>query len=109
VATSWQILDRFRGALTAAERELPPGRIRAQHDDPMRRVALLISRGQRDGVFRADLPTPWLVTLSYTVMHGAAGEIEAGRLPSADAAHMITATLLAAYTPPGTAVPAPKS
>jgi AcrR family transcriptional regulator len=107
VASSWQILDRFRGALTAAERELPPGRIRGQHDEPMRRVAVLIGRGQRDGVFRTDLPAPWLVTLFYTVMHGAAGEIGAGRLRSADTAHVITATLLAAYTPPGTAVPSP--
>lgn len=105
VASSWQMLDQFRGALAVAERELPPGRIRAQHADPMSRVGALISRGQRDGVFRTDLPTAWLVTLFYTVMHGTAGEIGAGRLRSADAARVITATLLAAYTPPGTAVP----
>ena len=105
VASSWQILDRFRGALAAAERELPPGRIRASHDEPMSRVQTLISRGQREAVFRADLPTDWLVALFYTVMHGAAAEIGAGRLQSAQAARVITATLLAAYTPPGAAVP----
>lgn len=106
VASSWRIMDRFRGALAAAERELPPGRIRAHHDEPMSRVADLIVRGQRDGVFRTDLPVEWMVTLFYTVMHGAAGEIGAARLEPGDAARVITATLLAAYTPPGEAVPA---
>jgi AcrR family transcriptional regulator len=105
VTSSWQIMDRFRGALAAAERELPPGHIRAQHDEPMNRVLALIDRGQRDGAFRTDLPAEWLVTLFYTVMHGAAGEASAGRLRSAEAARVIIATLLAAYTPPGMTVP----
>lgn len=106
VTSSWQIMDRFRGALTAAERELPPGHIRTQHDEPMDRVRALIGRGQQDEVFRTDLPVEWLVTLFYAVMHGAAGETTGGRLRSADASRVIVATLLAAYTPPGTAVPA---
>lgn len=105
VDSSWQILDRLRGALSAAQRELPPGRIRAHHDQPMDRVAGLVGRGQRDGVFRSDLPAEWMVALFYTVMHGAAAEIGAGRLSSADASRVITSTLLAAYTPPGGTVP----
>lgn len=105
VASSWPIIDRFRAALAAAERELPPERIRAHHDEPLRRVRVLIDRGQQDGVFRSDLPADWLVSIFYGVLHGAAGEINAGRLQAADAASVITATLLAAYTPPGEAVP----
>jgi TetR/AcrR family transcriptional regulator, mexCD-oprJ operon repressor len=105
-ASSWQIMDRYRGALAAAQRELPLGRIRSHVDEPMERVASLIGRGQRAGVFRADLPVEWMVSLFYTVMHGAVSEIAAGRLSAQDAAHVINATLLAAYTPPGSAVPA---
>jgi AcrR family transcriptional regulator len=105
VAASWQLMDQFQVALDAAERELPPGRIRAHHDEPMSRVGALIDRGRRDGVFRADLPLEWLVALFYTVMHGAVGEIRAGHLKTDDAARVITATLLAAYTPPGAAAP----
>jgi len=100
VESSWQIMDRLRGALAAAERDLPPDRIRAHHGEPMSRVGSLISRGQREGCFRSDLPLEWLITLFYTVMHGAAAEIGAGRLQSADAAPVITATLISAYTPP---------
>ena len=105
VAASWQIVDQARALLLAAERELPAERIRAYHDQPLRRVREIIDRGQRGGVFRADLPAPWLVAIFYTVVHGAADEITAGRLRVADAAQMITSTLLAAYTPPGSLVP----
>lgn len=105
-ASSWQIMDRYRGALAAAQRELPLGRIRSHVDEPMIRVAALIGRGQRAGVVRSDLPTDWLVALFYTVMHGAVAEIAAGRLGADDAARVINATLLAAYTPPGAVVPA---
>jgi AcrR family transcriptional regulator len=101
IASSWQIVDRYRGALAAAERELGPERIRAHHGQPMSRVETLLERGRQAGVFRTDLPTTWLVALFYTVMHGAAAEITAGRLTPPDAPRVITATLLAAYTPPG--------
>jgi hypothetical protein len=73
----------------------------------MSRVQALISRGQQDGAFRSDLPVQWLTAVFYGTMHGAAAEISAGRLPAADAARVISATLLAAYTPPGSPVPGP--
>jgi TetR/AcrR family transcriptional repressor of mexCD-oprJ operon len=107
VASSWRIVSTHRAVLLAAEQELPAERIRSHHDRPMARVRALVERGQRDGVFRADLPAEWLVAVFYTVLHGAAGEIEAGRLAVDDAADAITATLLAAYTQPGDAVPDP--
>jgi AcrR family transcriptional regulator len=109
VTSSWQMIDRHRALLAAAERELPAERIRAYHDEPMARVLGLIERGRSDGSFRADLDVEWLVSLFYTVMHGAAAEISAGCLRPDDAARLITATLLAAYTPPGQTVPAPGS
>jgi TetR/AcrR family transcriptional repressor of mexCD-oprJ operon len=99
IASSWQIVDRSRTLLLAAERELPAERIRAHHDQPMRRVRALLQRGRRDGAFRADLPTDWLVATFYGILHGAAAEITAGRLDPDGAAEVITATLLAAYTP----------
>jgi TetR/AcrR family transcriptional regulator, mexCD-oprJ operon repressor len=107
VASSWRIVAAHRAVLLAAEQELPAERIRTHHDRPMARVQALVERGQREAVFRADLSAQWLVAVFYTVLHGAAGEIEAGRLTVDDAADAITATLLAAYTPPGAPVPDP--
>ena len=105
VSSSWRVVDRSRMLLLAAQRELPAGRIRAHHDKPMRRVRSLLERGRRDGAFRDDLPADWLVATFYSVLHGAAGEITAGRLDPDRAAGAITATLLAAYTAPGIPVP----
>ena len=59
----------------------------------------LIERGQRAGTFRRDLPGPWLITTAYSLMHAAAEDAAAGRLDPGDAARLITATLLAAFTP----------
>ena len=105
IESSWQLVDQFRSLLIAAEEALPPGRVRELHADPMARVEGLLERGRAEGDFRTDLPTSWLVSVMHNVMHGAAGDILAGRISSADAAPYITATLLAAFTPAGERVP----
>jgi TetR/AcrR family transcriptional repressor of mexCD-oprJ operon len=45
------------------------------------------------------------VATFFNVLHGAAEEIDAGRLAEQEAGRTVAATLLAAFTPPGTAVP----
>jgi TetR/AcrR family transcriptional regulator, mexCD-oprJ operon repressor len=100
VAASWQIVHQFRNILLAAQRELPAGRIRDVHDPILRRVQSLIERGQRAGTFRRDLPRQWLITTAFSLMHAAAEDTAAGRLEAGDAPRLITATLLAAFTPP---------
>lgn len=100
VGATWQIVDRLRALLVAAQHELPPRRIRTLHDRPMRRVRTLIERGREEGAFRTDQPIEWLVATFYAVLHGAAEEVTAGRVPDPDAAGLITATLLSAYSPP---------
>jgi AcrR family transcriptional regulator len=100
VASSWQIVHQFRNILLAAHRELPAERIRGVHDPILRRVQNLIGRGQRAGAFRTDLPGQWLITTAFSLMHAAAEDSAAGRVEAGDAAGLITATLLAAFTPP---------
>ena len=100
VASSWQLVHQFRNILLAAHRELPAERIRGVHDPLLRRVQSLIGRGQRAGSFRSDLPMQWLTTTAFSLMHAAAEDAAAGRINADDAAGLITATLLAAFTPP---------
>jgi AcrR family transcriptional regulator len=101
IDSSWRIIDELRSLLVAAQRALPPERVRDLHDGPMRRIRRLIDRGQAEGAFRADLPTGWLVAVFYGVLHTAADELTAGRLHGPDAADAVTATLLAAFAEPG--------
>lgn len=106
IQSSWALVNRSRALLLAAQEVLPPGRIRELHAGPMERVQRLVERGRREGTFRTDLPTSWLVGVLHSVMHNAADEINAGRLTPDEAAGFITATILASLTPPGKCVPA---
>jgi TetR/AcrR family transcriptional regulator, mexCD-oprJ operon repressor len=101
IGSSWQIVDHHRSLLAAAQRGLPPARIRHLHDQAMARVERLIARGQNDGDVRTDLPRPWLVATFYSVLHGAAEEVDAGRLDPNQVPEILTATLLAAFAAPG--------
>jgi TetR/AcrR family transcriptional regulator, mexCD-oprJ operon repressor len=98
IRSSWPILAQHRGLLTAAQRDLPPARIRQHHDQTMARVERLIARGQDEGDFRTDLPRPWLVATFYNLMHAAAEEVDAGRLDPAQAGGVLATTILAALT-----------
>ncbi|GAA3195496.1 TetR/AcrR family transcriptional regulator [Dactylosporangium siamense] len=100
VRSSWRIVQQSRLLLFAAQLELPQGQIREHHDRALERVESLIRRGRRNRTFRTDLPTSWLVTVFYSVIHGAADEINAGRLTVERAPNLITATLLSAFAPP---------
>lgn len=64
------------------------------------RVDRLIARGQEEGVFRTDLPRPWLVTVFYSLLHAAAGETGARRLKAGEAASTLELTLLAMLKKP---------
>lgn len=105
IEAGWHLVDEARALLAAAQRELSAGRIRELHAGPAARVEALVARGRAEGAFRTDLPIAWMVNVLHTVMHSAAEEIRAGRLTSDRAADHITATVLAAFTPPGTPVP----
>jgi AcrR family transcriptional regulator len=105
IETSWRLVAQSRSLLVAAQSVLPPGRIRALHAGPAERVQGLVERGRAEGAFRTDLPTSWLVGTMHSVMHNAADEINAGRLATEQAADFITATLVAAFTPPGDRTP----
>lgn len=108
VAASWRIVDQYRSLRHAAENELPSDEVRALHDRHLQQVTTLITRGQRAGTFRRDLPRTWLVSLCFSTMHAAAEDVGAGRMAAEDAPRLITAALLGALTPPGRPVPDPE-
>lgn len=96
VASSWRTVHRFRSILAAAQRELPPSAIREHHQHHQERLAQLLARGQRSGVFRQEVPADWLVAASMAVMHAAAEEVLNGRLAEGDADRAVVETVLGA-------------
>ncbi|GGO72151.1 TetR/AcrR family transcriptional regulator [Nonomuraea cavernae] len=98
LASSWALVAESAALLAAAEGVLPEGRVRDMHAEPARRMAELIRRGQEQGAFRTDLPTTWLVSLVQYILHGAAAEVRAGRLPSDEAAYVVTRSVQSVLT-----------
>lgn len=99
IDSSWTLVDQSRALLAAAQKELPPARIRELHHKAETRVRDLLERGQREGAFRTDLPVSWLLATTHVIIHGAADEIAAGRLTPEVAPRYISATLLSAFEP----------
>ncbi|HET7846396.1 MAG TPA: helix-turn-helix domain-containing protein [Acidimicrobiia bacterium] len=103
VAASWEATVRAGSVITAAEKALPSSVLRDMHTGELEdRVRRLLSRGQSNRDFRADLSTDWLVAVFHATLHAAALEIEAGRLDRNEATGVITETLLGVYLPPRT-------
>jgi hypothetical protein len=98
VDASWKVTIRSGSLLVAAEKALPPQVVREAHAGELEdRVRNFLAGAQRSGAFRSDLSTEWLVAMFHTTLHAAANEIEAGRLDEAEAAGVITETLLGTY------------
>lgn len=100
IESSWMLLDEARGLLLAAQKELPPDRVRELHAVTEERMRRLLERGRRDGAFRTDLPVRWLLSSAHAVMNAAADDVVAGRVSGTDAAYLILAVLVPAITAP---------
>jgi AcrR family transcriptional regulator len=98
--SSWALVAESAALLEAADGVLPAARLRELHAVPAERVERLIRRGQEDGTFRTDLPAAWLVNAVHYLLKGAAQEQRAGRLDTADAAHVVTASVRSLLAPP---------
>ena len=60
----------------------------------------LIERGQKQGVFRSDLPVAWHLAVVRAIVHAASAAIQGGRIAESEAeAAMLTTAINAIATP----------
>jgi TetR/AcrR family transcriptional regulator, mexCD-oprJ operon repressor len=71
LATSWDQLARFQSVARGALEHLTPAAVHRAHEAMMRPLHALVDRGRRDGVFRTDVPAAWLVSMYFSLVHGA--------------------------------------
>ena len=71
-------------ARRAAEQALPAEVMHGSHADPRARVEHLLARGRADGSFRDDMSIAWQTACYFSLLHGAAAEVRAGRLGEAE-------------------------
>jgi AcrR family transcriptional regulator len=95
VATTWEKLGRYH-PLVAINTQLPQAELRHRHASVLGAVEPLIARGQKEGAFRADVPVAWHLSMLLALIHAASAEVQAGRLPVAEAESAVTATVLGA-------------
>lgn len=89
---SWGRLAGIQGLTRLASEHLPPGSVHRSHHALMAPLEALITRGQRDGVFRADLPAAWLRTLYFQLVHGAEEHAATYGVSRADALELLRTT-----------------
>jgi AcrR family transcriptional regulator len=95
VASTWEKLGRYH-PLVAINTRLPQAELRHRHASVLGALEPLIERGQDEGSFRADVPAAWHLSMLLALIHAASAEVQAGRLPAAEAEAAVTATVLGA-------------
>lgn len=93
IDTAWAKLAISRSLLAAARRELQNDALIKAHKEINQPILTLIKRGQKEGVFRTDVPDHWLLATYYALMHAFGDEVNAERLP-ADAADRVLKTTI---------------
>jgi AcrR family transcriptional regulator len=94
LATGWEEIGRHEAIGAASAGQLSAEEMRRAHESARAVIGRLLERGRREGAFRTDLPTGWLITSSLALIHAAAEEVRAGELDAQAALDVLTATVI---------------
>lgn len=98
LTVGWRELGRHGAMAEAASALLSADAMARSHHAARHEVAELVNRGRRDGSFRSDMPTGWLVTCCFALIHACAEEVRTGRVDPAEAERILTATVRDLFT-----------
>ncbi len=96
---TWQKLDQFHALLAINTARLSAKELHRRHLPVMTQFAPLIERGQKDGVFRRDVPVAWHLAVLRAIVHAASAELQSGRLTEATVEETMLTTVLSAMAP----------
>jgi TetR/AcrR family transcriptional regulator, mexCD-oprJ operon repressor len=99
LAASWGAVARQDALARAAAEHLPSDHVHRTHAPLMTGARELVVRGQRDGVFRDDLPADWLVTLLFALIHASDDHARAHRVPRDEALQLLRTTVRDLFAP----------
>ena len=77
---TWRELARFHALLALNTARLSAEELRRRHLPVLDQLQPLIERGQRQGVFRRDLPVSWHLAVIRAIVHTASYESQGGRI-----------------------------
>ena len=93
---TWRQLAQFHGLLALNTARLSAEELHRRHVPMLDQLEPLIERGQRQGVFRRDLPVSWQLAVTRAIVHTASREIQGGRIPESEAEATMISTILGA-------------
>jgi AcrR family transcriptional regulator len=93
---TWKELGRFHALLAINTNRLSARELRRRHLPVTTQFAPLVERGQKEGVFRRDLPVSWHLAVIRAIVHTASSELLSGRISEAEVEAAMLTTVLAA-------------
>jgi AcrR family transcriptional regulator len=97
---TWRQLAHFHALLALNTARLSAEELRRRHVPMLDQLEPLIERGQKEGVFRSDLPVTWHLAVLRAIVHTASHEIRGGRISESEAeAAMLTTAINAIAAP----------
>jgi hypothetical protein len=97
---TWRQLAQFHGLLAMNTARLSAEELHRRHVPMLDQIEPLIERGQKQGVFRSDLPVAWHLAVVRAIVHAASAAIQGGRIAESEAEPaMLTTAINAIATP----------
>jgi TetR/AcrR family transcriptional regulator, mexCD-oprJ operon repressor len=98
--STWKKLSNFHVLLAINTARLSVKELHRRHQPVMTQFVPLVERGQKDGVFRRDVPVSWHLAVIRSLVHTASAELQSGRLTEATVEQTVVTTVLAAMGGP---------
>jgi AcrR family transcriptional regulator len=95
---TWRELARFHALLAINTARLSAEELHRRHLPVLDQLEPLIERGQKQGVFRGDLPVSWQLAVIRAIVHTASHEIQGGRISESEAEAAMLSTAVAAIS-----------
>jgi AcrR family transcriptional regulator len=97
LAASWDELGRHEDIARASAAHLGAKALRRAHGSARAVIGELVERGQREGAFRTDMSSGWLVTVCLALIHAAAEEVREGGLDTRAAFDALSSSVADLY------------
>ena len=101
VAATWRTLGRYHALVAINIGTQTHDELHHRHGSVLGTLLPLIERGQTAGDFRTDVPAAWHLAMLMALIHAASAELQARRVPEADAEAALVATVVGAIASPG--------
>lgn len=95
---TWRELGRFHALLAINTARLSAKELHRRHLPMTTQLWPLIERGQKQGVFRSDLPVSWHAGVIRAIVHTASAELQSGRITEDEVEQAMLTTARAAIS-----------